>query len=372
MTCARLTNPNMKTPLRALVLEDQPLDVELLCARLKAEGFEPQPTCVCDSRGFEDALTSKEFDVIFSDYSLPQFDGLTAVRLAREKSPDVPCILVSGTLGEEQAVECLKAGATDYVLKQRLARLGSAVRRALEDAEVRRREKQAAATIRELSRRLLRLQDGERRRIAHALHEEVAQHLTALGMNLSVAEELLNSKQTKLKKILSECRTISDEALKEIRTLSYLLHPPILEALGLPGALRDYVHGLSRRSGIAIELSVPEDFARLPAEVETALFRVAQESLTNVQRHSGSNKAMVELRRDDKEIVLEIQDFGRGIPPERLNGANASSELGVGIVGMREWLSQLGGRLAIDGSQAGTRVTAVVAHEPVSPERTHA
>src|SRR5204863_75020 len=99
--------------------------------------------------------------------------------------------------------------------------------------------------------------------------------------------------------------------------------------------------------------------------VETALFRVAQESLTNVQRHSGSNKARIELRRADKEVVLEIQDFGKGIPPERLNGSNSSSELSVGIVGMREWLAQLGGRLAIDGGQAGTRVTAIVAHEPV-------
>jgi len=362
----------MKTPLRVLILEDQPLDVELLCARLKAEGFEPEATCVSEGREFETALREKAFDVILSDYSLPQFDGLTALRIAREKIPDVPCILVSGTLGEEQAVECLKAGATDYVLKQRLARLGTAVRRALQDAAVRRREREAAATIRELSRRLLRLQDGERRRIAHALHEEVAQDLTALGLNLAVAHELLPGKETKAKKALVECRSIAEKSLKEIRTLSYLLHPPILEALGLPGALRDFVDGFSRRSGVVTELSVPEDFARLPAEVETALFRVAQESLTNVQRHSGSNKARIVLQQVDKEVVLEIQDFGSGIPPERLNGSTASSELSVGIVGMREWLSQLGGRLAIDGSQAGTRVTAVVAHEPVMTERARA
>ena len=122
-------------------------------------------------------------------------------------------------------------------------------------------------------------------------------------------------------------------------------------------------------TGIITDLNVPEDFARLPAEVETALFRVAQESLTNVQRHSGSSKASVVLRREDKEVVLEIQDFGSGVPPEHLNGSNSSSsELSVGIVGMREWLSQLGGRLAIDGGQTGTRVTAVVAHEPVMTE----
>jgi len=360
----------MKTPLRVLILEDQPLDVELLCARLRAEGFEPEPTNVSDGRGFEAALTQQEFDVILSDYSLPQFDGVTAVRIARERKPDVPCILVSGMLGEEQAVECLKAGATDYVLKQRLARLGPAVRRALQDSEVRRREKEAAATIRELSRRLLRLQDGERRRIAHALHEEVAQDLTALGLNLAAVQELLTGKQTKAKQALHDCRALTEKTLKEIRTLSYLLHPPILEALGLPGALRDYVNGFSRRSGIITDLNVPEDFTRLPAEVETALFRVAQESLTNVQRHSGSSKASVVLRRQDKEVVLEIQDFGSGIPPERLNGftSASTSDLSVGIVGMREWLSQLGGRLAIDGGQTGTRVTAVVAHEPVMTE----
>jgi signal transduction histidine kinase len=194
------------------------------------------------------------------------------------------------------------------------------------------------------------------------LHEEVAQNLTALGLNLATVEELGTRKQSS-KKILTECRSLAEKTLREVRTLSYLLHPPILGALGLPGALRDYAAGFSRRSGVAIELSVPEDFERPPAEVETALFRVAQESLTNVQRHSGSSKARVELRRDEKEIVLEILDFGTGIPPERLNGSVTSSGLGVGIVGMREWMSQLGGRLAIDGGKNGTRITAVVAHE---------
>jgi len=187
-------------------------------------------------------------------------------------------------------------------------------------------------------------------------------------MNLSAAEELLSEKQTKAKAALSDCRSLTETTLREVRTLSYLLHPPILEALGLPGALRDYVHGFSRRTGVATELILPEDFVRPPAEVETALFRVAQESLTNVQRHSGSSKARVELRRDEKQIVLEIQDFGTGIPPDRLNGPVISSKVSVGIVGMREWLSQLGGRLAIDGCQAGTRVTAIVADGPVLTE----
>lgn len=358
----------MKPILRVLILEDQPLDVELLCARLKAEGFDLQARIVAEGKEFEDALAESDFDLILSDYALPQFDGLTALRVAHERKPDTPFILVSGTLGEEQAVECLKAGATDYVLKQRLARLGPAIHRALDEAENRRKEKQAAATVRELSRRLLRLQDGERRRLAHELHETVAQNLVALSMNISFALDSLGNKSPKSKKILSDSRKMAEETLKTVQTISYLLHPPTLEALGLPGALRDYVARFMRRSGIETELTVAEDFGRMPAEVETALFRIAQEGLTNVERHSGSQSVRVELRRDDHHAVLEIEDAGRGIPPDRLDPTGLQHEKGVGIIGMREWLTQLGGRLEIQNANPGTQVKAVVPFETTEAE----
>ncbi|HTD66593.1 MAG TPA: ATP-binding protein [Candidatus Limnocylindria bacterium] len=348
--------PRLK--LRVLTLEDNPYDRQLIGARL-AEDFDCEMTVAGGRREFEAALKEGTFDLILSDYALPQFDGVSALHIVRKKNPDVPFILISGTLGEEQAVECLKAGATDFVLKQRLVRLGPAVRRALRDAQDRVRQRQADQAVHELSGRLLRVQDEERRRIARELHDSLAQNLLALSVNLHAAQRLDKS-GGKLHSLLVDSVTLTDETTNAIRTLSYLLHPPVLDAIGLGGALSDYVAGFARRSGIKVELSVPERFGRLPGDVEMALFRVVQESLTNVHRHSGSARATIELQRGREEIVLEIQDFGDGISPEVSTGQTPSLALGVGIAGMRERLQQLGGRLQIESSSAGTRVLAVV------------
>jgi signal transduction histidine kinase len=352
--------PAVKTKLRILVLEDNLQDRTLIRSQLENENIDCEMFFTGGRRDFEAALAQGVFNLILSDYSLPQFDGLSALRLVREKEPDLPFILISGTLGEEQAVECLKLGATDYILKHRLARLGSAIRRALEEAEVRARQRRADETMRELSRRLLRLQDEERRRVARELHDSVAQNLVALVLNLSAAGRLIPATESKVKLLLSDCATLADATTQALRTVSYLLHPPVLDSLGLPGALHDFVAGFGRRSGIKVALKVPKKFGRLPVEIETALYRVVQESLTNIHRHSGSASANIGLRRGKDTIILEIQDFGRGIPSETLRLPRAPGSIGVGIAGMRERLHLLQGRLEIESTPAGTRVRAVV------------
>jgi len=158
---------------------------------------------------------------------------------------------------------------------------------------------------------------------------------------------------------LTESISLAEQAITEIRTLSYLLHPPLLDEAGLLSALRWYAAGFAERSGIKVDLELPEPFERLPLDTETALFRIVQESLINIHRHAGSATARIRLRRDGETLVLEIEDRGHGIPNtshERI--MNGGGVVGVGIAGMSERIEQLGGRLEIESGDQGTSVRA--------------
>jgi signal transduction histidine kinase len=214
-----------------------------------------------------------------------------------------------------------------------------------------------------LSARLLQVQDDERRRIARDLHDVTGQKIAFQSMLLSrLGREAKGAEQQRL---IGECQAITTQISDEIRTLSYLLHPPLLDELGLASAIQWYAEGFRARTGIDLTVDVTAGFPRLVADVEIALFRVLQESLTNTHRYAASATAEVRLNRDAETITLEILDFGRGISqegkarPER--GADGIEMLGVGIRGMRERMKQLSGRLDIHSKPGeGTRVTATV------------
>jgi PAS domain S-box-containing protein len=599
----------MKHSLEILHLEDDLSDRELIRAELAGGGFHCQILYVDNRADFTGMLQQATFDVILAAHSLPPFDGLSALAIAREQCPDVPFIFVSGILGEEALIETLKSGATDYVLKSRLSRLVPAVHRALAEAQQRaelkrsehatlqsehkyrllfecladaaflvdaetgrvldantqagtllaltraeiigvnwskwftsqsqgthsippapdvsqassnsfeseiiRRDgkkvpvliektpitlhgkslllelvrditerkraeaalrvsesryrrlfesaqdgilildastgeildvnpflmdllgyprdrflgrrlweiglfkdivasrsafdelqskgcvrydhlplersegrrvevefvshvylvnrerliqcnirditgrKQSEEALRNLSGRLLQVQDEERRRIARELHTTTAQQLASLAMNNSLVKNLPADRHEQRTKLLAESGSLIEKVSQEIRTLSYLLHPPLLDETGLGGALRDYADGLAKRSGLGVRLDIPEDWARLSQEHELALFRVAQESLGNVNRHSGSATATIRLSREAGEVWLEVLDAGCGILPEQLQRASAGATgLGVGITSMRERMHQLGGRLEISSGAQGTAVRA--------------
>jgi PAS domain S-box-containing protein len=217
--------------------------------------------------------------------------------------------------------------------------------------------KQAEEALHQLSTRLLQLQDEERRRLGRELHDSLAQSVLAVNLNLAQATRSLTSKDEASRRALAEARRVLAEMSREIRTLSYLLHPPLLDELGLVSALKEYAEGFSERSGIELELDIQAGFGRLPQEAETALFRIVQESLANIQRHSGSKTAEIHLRVDSARVDLEVMDRGRGMDmkaTERGNGSGA--RLGVGILGMRERMKQLGGKLEIESSSSGTTV----------------
>ena len=222
--------------------------------------------------------------------------------------------------------------------------------------------KKGEDAIRDLSGRLLRAQDEARRRMARDLHDSANQTLSALSLNLALLKtipEVANCPRAG--KTLDDSIGLVQEATREIRTFSFLLHPPALDGACLGSALRWYVDGFSQRTKIKIDFEVSPGLEGLPEDVEGALFRVAQESLVNVYRHSGSSRAGIRLVLNNGEITLEIRDRGKGLPPGILeDGSSSPAGLGVGIRGMRERLQQLGGRLEIETGSGGTRVIAIM------------
>jgi len=255
----------------------------------------------------------------------------------------------------------LVSGAT-VVMGEAHRRREEALRKAQDELEGRIKQRTAELdtanhSLRELTARLLQLQDEERRRIARELHDSVGQLLAALGMNLSVVRSDIE-RLTKTARAVTDSEALVQEMSKDIRTLSHLLHPPLLDETGLSSALRWYIDGFAQRSQIKVDLEFPEGFGRLSRELEIAIFRTVQECLTNIHRHSESPTAKIRIVRAASHVRVEVEDRGKGIPPEKLNEMASAGAPGVGIRGMRERLRQLGGGLEINSNGKGTLVAA--------------
>jgi signal transduction histidine kinase len=221
------------------------------------------------------------------------------------------------------------------------------------DVTERRKSEEA---VRRLSARVLRVQDETQRRIARELHETVAQSLAGLRMNLGTIK-LFVGLGTDGDEIVDDSLSIVDDAIVEVRTLSYLLHPPMIDQVGLITALRWYVEGFQQRSGIATTLDAPEDLDRLPRDLETAVFRIVQESLTNVQRHSASATARVSVARAGDRLLIEVADKGRGLPAALRDNHDALLAAGVGIAGINERIREVRGEMRVQSSEQGTTLS---------------
>jgi len=209
----------------------------------------------------------------------------------------------------------------------------------------------AESSLRTLTARLLQIQDEERRRFSRELHDSIGQYLAGVKMNLA-----LLGKSVPANEALTEANELIDKAGAETRTISYLLHPPMLDEAGLTSAVKWYVDGFARRSGVKIEMDFPGDLGRLPTPIDIALL-VIQEALTNIHRHAHTNRASLTLTRLSSHVDLRIRDFGRGIPQRYLERfRNHSGPTGVGLAGMRERIGELGGKLEISSDSNGTQV----------------
>jgi len=212
--------------------------------------------------------------------------------------------------------------------------------------------RESEKSLRSLTARLLQLQDEERRRFSRELHDSLGQYLAGVKMNL----DMFSSSQP-ADRLLSEAIQLLDQSIAETRTISHLLHPPLLDEAGFSSAAKWYLEGFAQRSGIEVKMDLPSDVGRLPKPVELGLFRVLQESLTNIHRHSGSSKAEVALRLFPYQVTLEVRDYGKGIPRELLdNFRNKGTSFGVGLAGMRERVRELGGQLEVQPRTPGNSI----------------
>jgi len=295
--------------------------------------------------------------LVLMDVSMPGMDGFETAQMIHEhpRFQNTPIIFVSGIhVTDMDRLKGYKHGAVDYVSVPVVPELLRAKVRVF--AELHRKTQQ----LEMLNARMTVLQEEERRRIARDLHDSVGQLLAAININSAIVQGESHKLSLDAAKRVSENAAMVEEASKQIRTISHLLHPPLLDEVGLASALQWYVEGFSERSKIDAKLDIPQSFVGLSKEMELSIFRVVQECLTNIHRHAGSPTARIRIVQDEACLRVEIEDAGKGVPFEKESAFGASGHTGVGLRGMRERLRQFGGTLEVQSTGHGTRVTAIL------------
>jgi two-component system, NarL family, sensor histidine kinase UhpB len=359
-----------KRDIHILMLEDDAADAELTQFTLRRGGLTFSVCRVETEEDYVRELEERPPALILSDYSLPGFNGQDALAIARSKCPQTPFIFVTGTMGEEVAIDTLKSGATDYVLKTRLSRLLPAVNRALQEAEERSKHLRAQEQLREsheqlraLSVYLQSIREEERTRIAREVHDELGQALTGCKLDVSWIAGRLPKESREL---LEKTRAISahiDATIQMVRRIATELRPGVLDHLGLAAALEWQANEFQTRTGIRCDVKGRIQARQLAPDLNTALFRIFQETLTNIIRHAGATQVKVNLKESGGRIILQVKDNGRGISDEE-----AASAMSMGLLGMRERAALLGGVFRISRvAGGGTQVT--VSMPRVCPRR---
>jgi signal transduction histidine kinase len=338
-------------------------------------------------------------DLITLDVNLPDMHGFQVCREIKSDpvTSHIPILHLSSTYTDpDSRVQGLASGADAYLSEPidraelvatvrallRLKHAETLARQQAEIAESARKEvaelnatlegrvsertvelANANENLRELSSRLLQMQDDERRRIARELHDGVGQLLAGLAMNQALISEELEKLSARGRKAFAENITMTEEIIQSIRTMSHLLHPPLLEEMGLRSALEWYVEEFGRRSNIKAVLECPS-VPRMQIELETAIFRIIQECLGNVHRHSGSATVTIRVKTKGDRVEIEVSDQGKGIPANRQLEIKSGGKGGVGLRGMRERIARFGGQLEIDSSQKGTTIRATLPSTP--------
>lgn len=360
--------------IRILILEDNQSDVELVKRELRVSGLDFEADWASDRETFLQALDGATPDLILADYSLPGFDGMTALALARLRNAEAPVIIVSGAIGEETAIEALKAGATDYVLKQRLSRLVPVVQRAILEAEQRAERRRAVEALRKakdeleervtertmqlrrLALELTQAEQRERKRLAGVLHD----HLQQLLVGAKLGTELISrrAKDPQLKQSVVRVSALLNESINVSRSLAVELSPPILYESGLVGAVNWLGRWMNEHHNLTIEVHASTELAPDREGLSVLLFESIRELLLNVVKHAGVNSARVTIAaQGDKQVEITVSDQGTGFDPAC--AANVSAT-GFGLFSIRERLSLVGGRSIIDSAPGkGTRVTLI-------------
>lgn len=351
MPAAASTNPTNR-PLRVLHLEDSPLDHELTLAHLRRGGLQVQALRVDSEVAFLAAL-EQPWDVVLSDFNLPGFSGLVALDLVKARGRDVPFILVSGEIGEDTAVEAMRNGASDYLLKNNLTRLVPALLHAVEAHETRRAHAHAdrelnrsKQRLRELAQHLQTSIELERAAIAREIHDDVGGSLTALKFDLAWIARHTTDSGVRLR-VNSALETVT-LAIESSQRIMHNLRPAILEQ-GLVAALQWIATRFEKRTGVPCEVRIPAQTPEWPAGVPLVAYRTAQEALTNITKHAQATRVQIDLSLAGGVMSLEISDNGKG-----LSRADLAKARSFGIRGLHERAGTVGGWVDLSSGPGGT------------------
>ncbi len=353
----------MKNKLKILHLEDESFDVELVERALKKADLFFEKMVVDTKIDFENALISFEPDIVLSDHSLPAFNSLGAIKIVNDRAPGTPVILVTATVSEEFAVNILQQGASDYVLKNNLKRLPSAVLGAIEKAKAIKEKnfaesalQQSHGQLRSLASHLQNVREEERSAIAREVHDELGQQLTAIKLDIEWMMLKLSSAETGIIQKMEEMESLVITTLKTVKKIVTELHPAILDKLGIIEAIKWQALEFEKRTGIKIQLSLTAEDIHIGHKTAIALFRIVQESLTNIARHAAATSVSCSLQKWDNDIFLIITDDGKGFEISTAEGRQT-----LGILGMKERTVMVGGKYEISSeSGKGTKILVVM------------
>lgn len=333
--------------IRILCLEDEEADAILIRERLKSDGLVFDFNIAATESEYTRMLMEGGYDLILSDFNMPGYNGIAALIQAKKLYPDIPFICISGTIGEDLAVELIQLGAADYILKDRLSRLPVAIGEALHNAEAERTRKKAEEELKNtkkalelLNQHLDEIREEERAAISREIHDNLGQSLTALKIDLNHLREKIPENSVESVK-LGKMSDLVTEIIKDVQRIAAELRPPILDDLGLASAMEWYIHEFQERTGIQCDINLME--VQFPAEKKNlTLYRILQEGLTNVARHSMAKTVSVRLDHSDDMISLQIADNGTGLEQSKINSFSS-----LGFIGIRERLKVYNGTLEI-------------------------
>jgi signal transduction histidine kinase len=338
--------------MKILLLEDNPADAGLIKTLLERAGILSEFAVAADKSEFIEAITKNSFDVILADHRLPQFSSVEALKIIKDKNMDVIFILVTGTVSEEFAVSIIQQGADDYLLKNNLNRLPAAIIQSIERRKMQLAKKLAEEelkTSREQLRQLFfhtqNIREEERARIAREIHDELGQQLTGLKMDVFWLNKKLNPVDAEVKEKIAGMIGLIDSTVRSVRKISSDLRPGILDDLGLIAALDWQSSEFEKRTEIECKFHSETNEQNFEKDLATNIFRIFQETLTNVARHAQATKINSMLEQDNEMIVLTINDNGKGFDQKQIPKKNT-----LGIIGMGERAMMMGGELKINST----------------------
>jgi len=354
---------SMDTRLKLLLLEDDPADAALIKKMLERSGLQFDSLLASDEKEFLEALNENSFDAVLADNALPQYSSMEALRIIKKKNPFTAFILVTGTVSEEFAVNIIQQGADDYILKTNLTRLPSAISTTVLNKKMQKEKLHAENEMQEMNEQLRNLaahlqnvREEEQTRISREIHDELGQMLTAIKMDVTSADKKLKTAPEIASATLVRVLEMVDTTVKTIRRIASELRPSILDDLGLIEALEWQCSEFEKRNQIICSFTCSDSILTIHREIAIGLYRIFQEALTNIARHSGATHVTATLQIEPQQLVMTIADDGKGFDPDAVKAKKS-----LGLVGIKERALMMKGKLFTETAPGkGTTIRIIV------------